>query len=403
MKNLIKKLIAGVLPFLLISCEEELNTPLILGGDAPGLVQEVEVQNLAGGARITYKVPADDNALFVEAQYVLDNGRKISTRSSIYKNFIDIEGLRESKSQEVQLSTVSRGNVASEPISVSIFPERAPIDILFDSFDLTEDFGGVRLVYNNDLEVKAEILLYKADQNGNMVYNQSAFIADDQRSHLTFRNFPPSSSGFGIRAIDRWDNITDIFESTVVPLEEIQLDRSLFRDISMQGDAGSAFGWVKTNMWNGSIAGSGFHTSQDNLGIVFAPYDEPYHAFTIDLGVDAKLSRFKFWQRRDGWEFRHGNPRYFDLWGTNELPADNGESLEGWFKLIENGEVIKPSGGPLGVNSAEDLAQATNGEEFECNIEVPAVRYIRFVNKESWSGAKFMHVMELGFWGQIEN
>jgi hypothetical protein len=403
MKNLTKILSIGIFSFFMASCEEELNSPLTIGGDVPGQVEEVEVQNLPGGARISYKVPSDDNALFVEAQYILDNGRKISTRSSIYKNYIDIEGLRESKSQDVQLITVSRGNIPSPPISVTIFPERAPIDNLYDSFNLREDFGGVRLTYDNTANVRAEILLYKEDQNGNMVYNQSAFIADNQRSHVTFRNFPPIDAGYGIRAIDRWDNITDIFKSSVTPLVEIQLDRSLFRDVSLQGDASSAFGWVKTNLWNGSIAGSGFHTSQDNLGVVFPPYTEPYHVFTVDLGVAAKLSRFKFWQRRDGWEFRHGNPRHFELWGTNEIPEDNGASLEGWFKIIENGEVIKPSGGPLGLNSAEDLAQATNGEEFECDIEAPAVRYIRFVNKESWSGAKFIHVIELGFWGQIEN
>ena len=127
--------------------------------------------------------------------------------------------------------------------------------------------------------------------------------------------------------------------------------------------------------------------------------------FTVDLGVVAKLSRFKFWQRQgDGGccgVYSHGNPRYFEVWGIAEIPADNGASLEGWTRLIENGEVVKPSGAPIGSNSAEDLAQAAKGEEFEFSIEAPPVRYIRFVNMESWSTGKFMHLMELNFWGQI--
>jgi len=69
--------------------------------------------------------------------------------------------------------------------------------------------------------------------------------------------------------------------------------------------------------------------------------------------------------------------------------------------LIENGEVVKPSGGAIGSNSAEDVAQAASGEEFEFPIEAPPVRYIRFVNLESWSTGKFMHIMEINFWGQI--
>ena len=132
------------------------------------------------------------------------------------------------------------------------------------------------------------------------------------------------------------------------------------------------------------------------------PYSEGYHIFTLDLGVLAKLSRFKFWQRQGSWVFTHGNPKHFDVWGIDVLPEDNGASLEGWTKMIENGEVVKPSGGPLGTNSAEDVAQAASGEEFEFPIEAPAVRYIRFVNLESWSTGKFMHFMEINFWGQIE-
>ena len=70
--------------------------------------------------------------------------------------------------------------------------------------------------------------------------------------------------------------------------------------------------------------------------------------------------------------------------------------------MVENGEVIKPSGAPLGTTSPEDLAQAAAGLEFTLPIEAPPVRFIRFVNFENWAGAKFVTVMELEFFGQIE-
>jgi len=383
------------------SCEEEERGPLAKDDLAPQKVTEISVENLAGGAKISYKAPSDEDALLVEATYTRSNNEQVTTKSSIYKNYVLVEGLRSTDAQDVELVAVDRSENRSEAVKVRIEPQKAPIDKLFDSFELVEDFGGVRVKYNNEDNISAEILLYREDENGNMIYQQSAFISTDQDKHHTFRGYEPEKTNYAISVIDRWDNTSELLKKEVQPLEEIMLDLENFRDVEMVGDEPSAWGWTKQNLWNNTLDGNGFHTAQGKPGAVIPPYEEGYHMFTIDLGVMAKLSRFKFWQRQGGWIFTHGNPRYFEVWGTDELPADNGASLEGWVKLIEDGEVIKPSGGPLGSNSAEDIAQAASGEEFEFPIDAPPVRYIRFVNKQSWSTGKFMHLMEMNFWGQI--
>ncbi|MCG8308505.1 MAG: DUF4959 domain-containing protein [Cytophagales bacterium] len=386
-----------------ISCtEEDERGPLTKDDTIPGVVSEITVTNLPGGAKIEYKVPGDDDALMVEANY-LRNGERVTARSSIFRNFVMIEGLRQVASQKVALVTLDRSDNRSEPVEVTISPEKAPIDKLFESFELVHDFGGVRLRYNNEDEIRAELLLYASDSTGNMAYSQSAFISNSDRSHHSFRGFPPETVTFGISAIDRWDNATGILEKEILPWEEVLLDLENFDDVSLTGDEPSAWNWIPENLWNGSIEGSGFHTAQGHPGTVVPPYAEGYHMVTIDLGVKAQLSRFKFWQRQGRWIFAHGNPRYFEVWGIDEIPADNGASMEnnGWTRLIENGEVIKPSGGEMGNNSADDEAQAASGEEFEFPIDAPPVRYIRFVNLESWSGGKFMHFTEVNFWGQI--
>ncbi len=386
----------------LLSCEEEDERGLLTpDANPPGVVSEVVVTNLPGGAKIEYKLPGDEDALLVEASYRLGNGELVTAKSSIFKNFVIIEGLRKVESQEVTLVVVDRSNNRSEPVTASISPETAPIDKLFGTFELVPDFGGVRINYKNEDEIRAELLLYAADETGRLIYSQSTFISTNNLSHHTFRGFPPQSAKFGISAIDRWDNATGILETEILPLEEILLSIEDFNDIFLDGDEPDAFGWVKSNMWNGSIGGAGFHTAQGQAGAIIPPYTEGFHMFTVDIGVKAKLSRFKFWQRQGNWIFTHGNPRHFEVWGIDEIPADNGASFDGWTKLVENGEVIKPSGGALGNNSAEDVAQAAEGEEFEFPIESPPVRYIRFVNLESWSTGKFVHVMELNFWGQL--
>lgn len=386
---------------LFLSCEEEERGPLVTDKTIPGVVSEVTVENMPGGAKIEYKVPATDDILLVEATYER-NGELITARSSVYKNFVVIEGLKETTPQQVALSVVDRSNNRSQAVSVTINPQTPPIDGLFNSISMVADFGGVRVLYDNKDNIKAEILFYTVNANGTATYNQSTFIENDIRSYATFRTFAPTPQNFGVAVIDRWNNITVIKKATVTPLEEVMLDIGEFDDLKLPTDENDAFGWGMTNLWNNSIGGSGFHTSQVSPGSLVPPYTEPYHMFTFDLGVLAKISRLKFWQRQGTWAYTHGNPRYFEIWGIDEIPADNGATFDGWTLLVANGEVIKPSGSPVGVRSAEDDAAAGSGEEFDVPIDSPPVRYIRFVQIENWTEGKFIHIMEFNFWGQLQ-
>src|SRR5690554_6707340 len=116
------------------SCEEELRGPLTNDNIPPSPVSEVTVTNLPGGAKISYKVPSDEDALLVEAIYKLDNGKVVTSKSSIFKNFVEVEGLRKIEDQEVELITVDRSNNRSSSVFATINPETAPVDRLFSSF-----------------------------------------------------------------------------------------------------------------------------------------------------------------------------------------------------------------------------------------------------------------------------
>lgn len=387
----------------LASCEEEVRGPLTKDNTIPSVVTGVSVQNLPGGAKISYSVPTDEDALFIEASYER-NDEQVSTRSSIFKDFVTIEGLNTTEAQEVSLVVVDRSDNKSAPVTVTINPEESPLKRLFESLELSPDFGGTRLRFNNEDGIKVEFLLYTIE-NGQRTYQQSAFIEGDQTDFHIFRGFPPTTTTFGVEAVDRWNNISGILVEDILPLEEVLLDRLNMEGVVLDGDETDRFGWVLSNLFNGVATGAGFHTDQTTPGSIVPPYTEGNHMFTVDMGTTAKLSRFKFWPRQGdccATPFGHGDPRLFEIWGIDEIPADNGASLEGWTRLVENGEVIKPSGAPLGSNSAEDRALASSGFEFNLPIEAPPVRFIRFVVFENWSGTKFTHVMELEFYGQIE-
>lgn len=387
----------------LVACgEEEMRGSLYEDSIPPSPVSDVQVTNLPGGAKISYQIPDDEDLLMVEATYIR-GGKEAQTSASVFNNELVIEGLRASGSFDVELVAIDRSNNRSNSVKVQVTPLKAPIDEMFETMQLREDFGGVRLRYNNKDDIQVEFQLLRQTESSLYEYQTSAFITNGQRTGYSFRGFEPVTQKFAVVAIDRWDNISDTLYAELTPIEEEILDIENFTAIrpGIPTDMPDAFGWVLENMWNGNIGGSGFHTSQADPGFVVAPYQEPFHIISFDLGVTANLSRIKFWQRQGTWIFAHGNPRYFEIWGTDELPDNDGESMEGWTKLVENGEVLKPSGGPLGQNSAEDEAQAANGEEFEVSDSSVPIRYIRFVNFQSWSGAKFMHIMEFNFWGKI--
>ncbi|WP_170147990.1 DUF5000 domain-containing lipoprotein [Marinoscillum furvescens] len=387
------------------SCAEE-DTRGINRSDseAPSPISNPVVTNRPGGAKIEYKIPKDDDLLYVQAQYELASGEIEVRKSSIFKNYVIVEGLREAEtSKEVKLQAVDRSGNMSEPVTVDISPETAPIDILFETIELLGDFGGVRMNYDNSNLLNAEIQLHVRDSvSGLMTYNQSVFISNDQFDFHVFRPFESTDSmEVGVQIIDRWDNVTELKTAMVKPLKEEQIPLSSYADIVLEGDQIAAFTWELFYLYDASVGGKGYHTGQSEPGHIVPPYVEPYHMFTLDLKKPRVLSRFKFWQRQGSrWAYNHGNPKSFEIWGVDELPADNGASMEnnGWVLLVPDGKTIKPSGLPPGTNSAEDVAAAAAGHELAVVDRTP-VRYVRFVCFESWSGGKFFHLMELNAWG----
>ena len=174
------------------------------------------------------------------------------------------------------------------------------------------------------------------------------------------------------------------------------LDRTKMKGLKLTGDTGSAYGWVLLNVIDGKTS-TGFHNPLGITKTIVPPYTEAFSMFTIDMGVMAKLDKIKWWQRQGvnsflkaRREYAEGNPQYFEIWGTDKIPADKGASMAaGWTRLIKDGELKR--------GSVED---AKKGHEYMIDAKHPAVRYIRFVNQKSWNGAKWMHVTELEMWGK---
>jgi len=165
-----------------------------------------------------------------------------------------------------------------------------------------------------------------------------------------------------------------------MPIEqnpELVMDKSKFRQWNPTGipysDLGSSY--AITNLWNNSTA-TWFITP-----ITAYPF-----SFTFDMGQTVKIRRFVQWQRLTNTVvYRNQNVKKWQLWGSASPNVT--DSYIGWVYLGEFVS-IKPSGLPLGQESAADIAYATAGESFNVDPNAPPVRYIRFVAEASWDGVK---------------
>lgn len=384
MKNQI--LIMLFLGFIIFSCEEEPIGQIPLDNVPPGPVSNVQVENISGGAILTYTLPEDEDLLYVKGVYSLKEGMESEVKSSLYTDTLKIRGFGDTSPREVRLYAVDRSKNTSESVTVTVEPLTPPVLKIGETLKLVADFGGVAAYWENPERAEISVAILKKDENDEYVPLET-FYSSMKEGTGAARGMDTLQGYFGIYVQDRWENQSEIKYDTLTPLFETQFDRLKFSNAHLPGDMPSAWGWVEQNLWDGN-PNSGFHTAN---GSGVWP-----QSITIDLGQTGKISRVKVWQRPDTWLYQHGNVKHFEVWGAAELDASG--SWDSWTMLMDC-QGIKPSGLPLGEFSAEDQAWAMAGEEFINSPENPPVRYIRLKVLETWSGGDFFHMMEIEVYG----
>lgn len=388
-----KRMVFFLLPvlFLVGSCAKvETREPINAKPGKPGQVSNVTVSNFKGGATITYALPAQGTAvgspLYIMAEYEINKitHKTRQAKASIYENKMVVDGFNTEGDYTVKLYSVSASEEKSDPIVVTVKPEKPPFRDVFDSLNLLRDFGGTSTAFTNETKSNVAISIITRNKN-NELYPTETLYTSAEEGNVVARGFDTLSRDFGIYVRDKFDNYSDTLWVKLKPIYEKQLDKSKFREFSLPGDNVSDYGWVVSNLWDNNL-GSGYHSVE---GIPL-----PIR-ITFDLGVVTKLSRFKIWQR-DGYLFQWGNPRFWTMWGSTS--PDRFGSYEGWVKLMDC-ESTKPSKSPMGTNTPDDIAYAKAGEEYIFPSGGPDVRYIRFECHQNWSNSGRLHMMELTFWG----
>jgi hypothetical protein len=303
-------------------------------------------------------------------------------------------GFSDMTPHEAKLYTVNRALVMSEPATVTFTPLEAPFIKVHKTLQIDPTFGGAQFSWENPDTEKLMFEFFAQDSVGKLrpvrIMSSSA-----KTTKISLRGYKPVKRIFAAVVRDKWDNASDtVYPSPkyITPFSETQFAKRDMHVMKLTNDAS----W---DVWNTSEQNL-FDDSYDTAA--HTDYNALPSGLTIDLGKNVKLSRFKYFPMPWNEEYyRHATPRFFEVWTCYGTPSSSGNWDE-WTKIMDC-EVIKPSGTPdrPDFQSDEDFNYARSGFEFEVDIEVPAVRYIRFLMIRNFEATTFVACNELEFYGTL--
>src|SRR5690606_977418 len=133
---------------------------------------------------------------YVEAVFAShESGEKRVVKSSQYKNFVELEGFATEDEYEVELYSVNRAEVKSDPVKTVIKPLTAPITTVFNSLQVREDFGGVNIQVFNDLEKEYILYTLLKDDEGKWTVYDRLYMKSKYRNY-SVRGLEPEEMDF---------------------------------------------------------------------------------------------------------------------------------------------------------------------------------------------------------------
>ena len=394
MKNTIFYLLVSM-ALLIMSCEEDNNRgQFSVDSIPPGKVTDISVQNEKGFSVLTYKNPTDKDLLYVEAKYTNSLGNEAIVRASAFSNTMKLNGFLRSTKIPVKVFAVDKSLNISEITAVEIEPLDNTIFDVFASLNYQAVFGGVKLSWDNETEQELVFEFLTFDEGSNIYNDFKSIYSKSSSLGSTIRGLEAVESKYGVLIRDEFGQRTDTLKFTAKPFFEEEISPVKFRELPHNPDFNTtSFSTGFGSIFDGNPGGS-YSTFGSGIGKVY---------FTMDLGEEIKLSRFKMWTRND-FIYAHSQPKHIVLLGTNDQTLANDPLSEvGWDTI---GEWVdeKPSGnGPNESSTDEDVAHFNSGIDFEIDIAITSYRYLRFVTLETWGKTDRMWIAELRYWGQRIN
>ena len=382
--------------FLIGSCD---SSDIKEDTTAPGKLSIQSVTPTSGGGIIYYNLPADNDILFVRADYINAQGDEVYRVSSKQNDSIEISGLIDSSPVTVNLSVYDTSQNQSEVVSVDFSPNRSFIFDVLESLEITPDLGGVRVNWTNDEEKTVFIYVYITASSGE---EEIRILSSSNQNGARFvRGLAAEEQNFRIKVEDFDGNTTpDIDFGTYTPLFEEKIDKTSWRLVSSLSVNGDAWEGQTVNFWDDIV--DTVSTNSDNSyfiiyrslngGVLRWPLD-----IVIDLNKTVKINRFKVWQRafwyngpaNTAYYYQAENLRSFDIYVSNDR-------IE--WELLGNFDIGDPSDGSGNIPD-EKIDEAAQGHDFNLDDVSPEFRYFKFSITANYGSDTYVHGSEISLFG----
>ncbi|MCD2421126.1 DUF4959 domain-containing protein [Niabella pedocola] len=398
-----------ILLIILLSCygcKQDTGITINKVGAKPDVVSNIQVTPLSGGAIIKYDLPASEDLRYVKATYHLDNGTVRETKGSIYNNHLTVEGFGKEGTYDVELRSVSVGEVASDPVIAKVTVLRPPYLVVLDSLrDLTNvvtAFGGLNINYHNQTKADLVIRVIKIDSTGKWAPVQSEYTSRDS-GIIRVRSQQAQEITFGIYVEDRYDHFSDTLQFKRTPIEEVKIPTTLWKKFALPNDVTERVGsFPFSGIWDNNT-NNGFLSTTPNITLP--------NSLTIDMGIQARLSRMQIWATRYSTLSDVYGPAHiydFEVYGSNN-PTPTGEWDNSWTSLgrFVGSRPLTGFGFGVPATTAEQNNIRDNGEtyEFPDPTNFGKFRYIRIRTYATWNGSyegdTNVFVFELRLFGQL--
>ena len=376
----------------------------------PGPVTNIKVVNFNGGAYITYSLPDSKNILYVQANYAINDKLSRQTKSSYYSDSITVSGFAKSQDYKVTLQVVSRAEVRSDSVVVTVHPDTPAYLLVKPTLQMQADFGGVNVNGTNRIKADIGVVLITPGTTGRFeIVNQDYTNVDSL--NYSVRGYDTVARRFGLYVTDSWGNISDTVFATINPIFEVQMAKSLFQPYVLPSDVVPYDDYRGLrNLWDNNIKEPTYNTAQPITPLVWPSW------MTFDMGQPAKLSRYTMVGRTGDapgeFMWGYGTPQTWVIWGRADVPVDEhmpdstnlppvGQMTPGgWINMGEFYAPPKPSGLPSPQFTSADLAFWQAGFPFNFSLALPKVRYIRFECLTNMGGTNnFFDMNEMTFFG----
>lgn len=375
-------------------CKEEYIGQYPVDNTPPAAVSNIRVQNLPGKVILTYQLPKEDDLFYVKAMYVMPDGTRREMASSAYSNTIECKGFGKSAKYTIELISVDKSYNESSPVSVEVEPLDSPIYDVLKTLQYQESFGGIKVQWKNPLKEDIVFDVLKKDESGKYSHIETIY-SSETTPNRAIRGLDPEPTDFAFYFRDTYDNYTDTVFVRLAPFYEAQLDKKMFSALRLSSKFTlHSYGGSMDRMWDD------IYTVDNNLYYVNVGPEKVYFAF--DMGVEAKLSRFRLWTRRN-YMYQLHHLREFEIWGTSDASATTDpDNWDGWVKIMAC-ESIRPSGQTEGGNlTSEEEQYLLAGEEFEVPIEAPKFRYMKIRVNKTWGNTEAAFISEITIWGDTK-